>query len=337
MLIASLAAAVALHQAPAPRLTVDGPTLLYGDRPVRLRGVCTGDAILAREGRGPDDYRRLVDDWNINVARIGMAPTTWRNVDRKLALDELDREVQGILDAGAFAMIDWHTIGWPDGYYQIPTWEGGVIDTYDSSMTLAMEFWKEMARRYGQDGRVIFQLWCEPVYNARDWETPWGSTWKELKPHFERMTNAIRALGAQNLILATGNQWAYDLVGIKDDLLPDANTAYMWHVYAGHGANRPENWLRALDDLDKVRPVLVTEWGFQEETTSHFKGGREDFGKPFLDLMESRGLHWVAWCWHPTWGPPMLQSDWVTPTDYGAFVKDALRINRPEDRPMRSP
>ena len=113
-------------------------------------------------------------------------------------------------------------------------------------------------------------------------------------------------------------------MGIKNSLLPDKNTAYMWHVYAGHDDNDVKRWAKMLDGLQMVRPVMVTEWGFQEGVKDHFKGDANDFGKPFLKFMDQNKLHWTAWCWHPTWGPTMLKDYWKTPTPFGAFVKKAL-------------
>ena len=73
-------------------------------------------------------------------------------------------------------------------------------------------------------------------------------------------------------------------------------------------------------------PVVVSEWGFQPDTDKHYRGTADDFGRPFVkEFLEGRGLHSVAWCWHPDVGPPMLKFDWKTPTAYGAFVRDYLR------------
>jgi hypothetical protein len=326
-----LAAAVLVF-APA-LLQVDGNRLTYGGRRVTLRGVCVGDVVLARDASRTGDYRTIRRDWNANCVRIGVAPTSWRK-DRSATLRALETDVAAALKQRLFVLIDWHTIGWPDGYYQVPTWDGPITDLYDSDFTLATDFWRTMARTYGKDGRVAFHLWCEPVYTADDWKTPLGSTWPKLRPYFERLTKTIRAEGAPNLVIASGNRWAYDLVGIRKRPLSDRNTAYEWHVYGGHDENDPKEWARKLDGLDRVAPVLVTEWGYDANTTSHFKGTRETFGKPFLRFMETRGMSWTAWCWHPTWGPTMLQRDWAQPTEFGGFVKESLtRLNRRALRP----
>jgi len=289
---------------------------------------------LARRGRPLSDYATIAKDWNANTVRIGVAPPTWKRTDHAAVMKQLKQEVDAALRSGMFVMIDWHTIGWPNGYYETPDWAGGLTDLYDSDFELGLSFWKACARAFGKDGRVAFHLWCEPVLKEDDWETKPGSTWSSLRPWFVKLTSAIRAEGAGNLVLATGNRWAYDLIGIRANPLPDKNTAYMWHVYGGHDDNKPAMWAKALDNLYKVAPVVVSEWGFDAETKEHFKGTEAAFGRPFLKFMEDRGLHWTAWCWHPTWGPTLLQNDWKSPTPYGGFVKTALgKLNKNPTRP----
>ena len=303
-----------------PVLHVEGNGLAYGGRAVALKGVCVGDVLLARPETRLGDYATIARDWKANCVRIGVAPLSWKK-EPDSALKALKREVGAGLKAGMFVIVDWHAIGWPDGYTQL---DEGSKDLYDSDFALATSFWKACAEAYKGEGRVAFQLWCEPVFQAEQGRVPHGTKWPSLKPYFQRLTDTIRNAGAPNLLLATGNEWAYDLRGIKGDLLPDANTGYEWHVYGGHDGNDPAKWAEALDDLDKIKPVVVTEWGFQEDTTEHFKGTAKEFGTPFLGFMAARGMSWTAWCWHPTWTPNMLEDDWKTPTPFGAFVKGAL-------------
>lgn len=322
-----------------PLLHVAGNRLRYGPREVRLRGVCVGDAVLARKDRPLDDYAAIAGDWRSNAVRIGVAPTTWRNGDKAETMRELRAQVAAALAQKMFVIVDWHVIGWPGegplgAYSEASSWPGDPKDLYDADFGLALDFWRACAREFGADGRVAFQLWCEPVRGKDAWNGNPGESWPRLKPWFSRLIAAIRAEGAPNLVLASGDRWAYDLRGIRQSPLEDRNAAYEWHVYAGHGNNDPQAWAAALDGLDRERPVLVTEWGFEEETKGHFKGTEEAFGKPFLDFIEARRMSWTAWCWHPSWGPPMLTEDWRTPTVYGAFVRDALRrLNRRADRP----
>jgi hypothetical protein len=236
----------------------------------------------------------------------------------------LDQDIKAALKNDMFVIIDWHVIGWPNGYYEIPEW-GGEKDTYDSDFKLAKDFWSRIARVYGKDGRVMFEFWNEPVFQKNDYAPGVGQKWPAFKPYMQDLLEIVRKHG-DNAVIASSNHWSYWLKGVRKDLLAGKNVAYAWHVYAGHSKNNPKAWAEALDDLQTVAPVLVTEWGFQQGAKAHFRGGPEEFGQPFVrDFLEGKGLHSTAWCWHPSWGPPMLKQDWRTPNEFGAFVRDYLR------------
>jgi hypothetical protein len=116
------------------------------------------------------------------------------------------------------------------------------------------------------------------------------------------------------------------LKGIKDDLLEDPNTAYTWQVYAGHDGNDPSRWALALDGLDEVRPVVVTEWGFEPKANAHYRGTARTFGNKYRNrFLEGGDLHSTAWCWSPYYGPRMLKRDWSGRTTWGNFARDYLR------------
>ena len=72
----------------------------------------------ASEGRDDvADYARIANGWNANVVRISVHPSTWRyhEEDTLTLLQEHDATATG---AGLFVIIDYHVIGFPDGYYQ---------------------------------------------------------------------------------------------------------------------------------------------------------------------------------------------------------------------------
>ncbi len=306
------------------RLEVRGKELLYQGKPIRLRGVAVGDPVIGRQGRPNSDYDFLAKDWKANVIRIGIHPGVWKTQPHDKVLARLARDVDAALHNGMFVIIDWHVIGWPDGYYEIPE-RSDARDTYDSSFKLAKDFWARVAQAYGKDGRVLFEFWNEPVFQKNDWAPEVGQKWTALKPYLQQLLGIVRKHG-DNVVIVSSNRWGYWLKGVGQDLLQGKNVAYAWHIYAGHSKNDPKAWAGALDDLQTVAPVLVTEWGFQRGAKAHYRGGPEEFGKPFVrDFLEAKGLHSTAWCWHPYWGPPMLQKDWRTPNEFGAFVRDYLR------------
>jgi endoglucanase len=306
------------------RLEVRGKELLYNDKPIRLRGVAVGDPIQSREGRPASDYEVIAKDWKANVVRIGVHPLYWKTQPHDKVLARLAEDVDAALESGLFVIIEYKVIGWPDGHYEIPTW-GGPKDIYDSDFKLATSFWDAVAARWGKDGRVMFELWNEAIFGKEDWRPEVGQKWAALKPFHARLLGVVRKHG-DNVVIVSSNHWGYQLKGVRKDLLDGKNVAYAWHVYAGHAKNDPKQWAEALDDLQTVAPVIVTEWGFQRDTDRHYKGGPEEFGKPFVrDFLEAKGLHSTAWCWHPISGPSMLKEDWRTPNEFGTFVRSYLR------------
>ena len=110
--------------------------------------------------------------------------------------------------------------------------------------------------------------------------------------------------------------------------MPGANIGYVWHDYAGNSpTNDPAEWALHLDGLDRVAPVVVTEWGFSPasaDRNQHFYGSAANFGNKLVKFMNDRSLNYTAWCWSPDCGPCMLKPDWRTPTTYGQFVKSTL-------------
>jgi aryl-phospho-beta-D-glucosidase BglC (GH1 family) len=330
MLKAILAAAllaVPCGSLQAAGLQVRGNVLLANGQPIILRGVAVGDPILARQGRPLSDYQRIARDWHANVVRISLHPSDWEEQPHAQIIETLDREIGAALANGMYVILDWHAIGWPDGYYEPieKDWTDDPKDLYNSNFALAKDFWNAVSAHFGQDRRIIFELWNEPVLNkAEEDDDKEKPGWDKLKPYYGQLLQVVRAHSG-NVVLATGNQWAYDLRGIRENPLAGANIAYCWHIYASTDDDDESQWALHLDDLQTVAPVMVTEWGFQENTDEDFKGSVKSFGAKFVrDFLEGRHLHSTAWCWHPDWTPVMLESDWTTPTSMGRFVMDYL-------------
>lgn len=308
----------------AQQLTVDGNRILRDGQPFRIRGVAVGDPVLARADRPADDYRVLAEDWHVNAVRLSIHPHVWKHEDRSRVLAILDRDVEAARGRGLVVVLTWHSIGWPDGGYQIPTWPGARRDTYDSKLGLARDFWTAMARRYGDDGGIVFELWNEPANFDAEGKVQDYPGWPALRPAMQGLLDLIRRESG-NVVLASGGRWTYDLRGIAEAPLRGENVGYAWHVYAGNDGNDPNKWADKLGGLDRVAPVVVTEWGFQRGADAHYKGTPEDFGRPFhREILRGHDLGWTAWVWHPAWGPPMLEDDWRTPNEFGGFVKGVL-------------
>ena len=112
----------------------------------------------------------------------------------------------------------------------------------DNSLT----FWSEVATRYKGDGRVLFELYNEPH------DVSWG-VWKSggddgvgwHAAGMQQLHDAVRAAGAENLVIVGGLNWAFDLSGVPRSRISGHNIVYATHPYGGV----PD---RAPDDLGRV-------------------------------------------------------------------------------------
>jgi endoglucanase len=130
-----------------------------------------------------------------------------------------------------------------------------IIDWHDHRAHLhtakAVGFFQEMARQYGRQPNVIYEIWNEPMQDV---------TWSgDVKPYAEKVIAAIRAIDPENLIVVGSPHWSQDVDVAAADPIKAPNVAYSLHFYAG----THKQWLRdkALAALNKGVPLFVTEWG----------------------------------------------------------------------------
>jgi hypothetical protein len=302
----------------AAALEVQGNLFVENGQPIILRGIAMGDVT---DLSSADPYPEIAQEWHANVVRLSIHPGTWRD-KKKEAMAALEKHVQLARAAGLYVIIDYHVIGFPDGYeldYFDVTKPDTKTDYYESRFSLAMDFWMTVAMKF-QDTAILYELWNEPISNTEEEEGGDLAYWKLYRPYWRVLTDAIRASGNRNIILVGPPLWAFNLRGLKDSLLPDEQTAYTWHVY---GESPPEEWPDTLDGLETLKPIVVTEWGFEPGAPQHWAGTAEEFGTPFAEFMDERGLSSTAWCWNPDYGPNLRRANGSL-TEWGNFAKAYL-------------
>ncbi|MDR2429106.1 MAG: glycoside hydrolase family 5 protein [Candidatus Margulisbacteria bacterium] len=278
-----------------------------------------GDPYHLRSSGGFADpnYTEIKNKLKANAARIAVHPKFWIS-NKTSVLNSLKENVQAALAAGLFVIIDYHTIAHP---------VDGSVNSYDelysANFNTAIDFWTTIASQPEfSDGRILFELWNEPFsdnYNAN----AYAANWANLKTKWQTLIDIIRAPenNKNNIIIAAGQHWTFDLRGIKNNLLPDNNTAYAWHIYTGLH-NDPSIWTQALDELQNTRPVLVTEWGFEAENA---RAGSPSavWTKLREAFLKGKNLHSFAWVFCAWYTPNMLSAD-----DYyknaGSFTEPLL-------------
>jgi len=323
-LIMPLCFLAALPVQAAEVLTVEGNNFMLNGQPVLLRGVAVGsphERILNFKRSSQADYRAIKTGWAANVVRLSVHPGVFL-YDWGRGRGLLETEVAAARAQGLFVIIDWHAIGQPDGWYKLNSSGKNQYYSYNSDFNAAKDFWLYAANQYQNDRGVIFEIWNEPVNKNND------LSWAQVKPYLTELTGIIRQNGGQNIILLPGVWWTYDLRGMKNDPIGGENLALAWHVYDTF--DQYLDWPAALADLDKSYPVVITEWGSNDD---------EDFGYSVIsglnyynylealkNLIVRRKLSYTAWCWHPTWLPNMFSDNWQVLSDYGLLVKDFLNF-----------
>lgn len=307
---------------PAAALDVRGPHFIDQGQILRLKGIAMGDVGDLPADENP--YPEIARDWGANTVRLSIHPGFWRD-DSVGALARLTQHVEWARAAGLYVIIDYHAIGWPDGYAQrkFVASDTTTTDWYDTRMSLALDFWRAVASTF-KDDDILFELWNEPVSGDAEQLTGDGARWRALQPFWQQLTHLIRGQGNGNVILAAGSHWAFDLAGIADYPLSDPNTAYVWHVNPG-GDLAP--YEPGLEKLTADHAVIVTEWGFEPGSKEHWAGTAKSFGEPFVKLMDRYKLSYTGWCWNVDYGPTLRNSDGRSLTPWGAFLKRYLHAS----------
>lgn len=129
-----------------------------------------------------------------------------------------------------------------------------IIDWHDHDAhrhtAQAVAFFQEVARRYGHQPHVIYEIFNEPA------QVSWA---KDVKPYAERVIAAIRAIDPDNLIVVGSPHWAQDVDVAAADPVKDANVAYSLHFYAGTHKQTLRN--KAVKAMELGAALFVTEWG----------------------------------------------------------------------------
>jgi len=261
--------------------------------------------------------------WGCNLLRIPVSQDRWYGYAPEQSDDGSHYRdvVQTIVDIGEEKRVYiWIDLHWSNG----SQW-GQYIGQHIMPDAISLIFWKEIAAKYGNHPAVLFGIYNEPY--GIDWEM-----WREggeVDEYYNRnnedvtitfnavghqtFVNEIRALGADNIIIAAGLDWGFDLSGILTGYaLAGENIAYDTHPYPW----KSSNWDHHFGDIGEQYPLIVGEWGGAEEDSLYFDA--------ITGYMREHKFCWAAWCFHPSAGPQMLQ-DWTyAPTYFGQIVKDEL-------------
>jgi len=267
------------------------------------------------EGLAPGDYQ-LMASWGANVVRIALNQGFWLEGSVAYAPGyqaTVDQNVTWAQEAGLDVILDLH---WSDR---------GNFGQWPEQQPMAdpnsVTFWQQVATRYKDNGRVMFELYNEP------YDISW-SVWKNggdsgngfQAVGMQQLYDTVRDAGADNLVIVGGVHWAYDLSGVPSNRIDGYNIVYATHLY-NFGDKQPSAWADDWAFLTASDPVMITEFGDHQSCSA-------SYSQQVIDHALAEQLSFVAWAWFPGGCEfPSLIQDWAgTPTAEGQILKAALQL-----------
>jgi endoglucanase len=253
------------------QLRVEGTKLLASDgKPVQLRGISSHGLQYAGKYANEEVLRWLRDDWNMQVWRAALYLSEGGYISQLSLKSKVVDSVEAAIKLGLYVIIDWHVhLDRDPRMYQ----------------KYAIEFFGEMAQRYGSYPNVLYEICNEP--NGQD--VTWGGA---VKPYAEAVIAEIRKYDPDNIIIVGTPTWSQDVdIAAEDPIRSSANIMYTLHFYAGTHGEELRN--KAKIAIDKGLPLFVTECG-----TSQATGGGGVFEEKFLEwlsFLKKYQISWVNW------------------------------------------
>jgi len=260
------------------------------------------------------DFDAMVS-WHANVVRLSLNQDYWLSGAKLYEPTyeaTIERAVQDAEAAGLDVILDLH---WSD--------RGDLsanADQQPMADSNSKVFWLEVATKYKNDGHVLFELYNEPLDISRATWLSGGQVEGYQAVGMQELYDTVRSVGADNLVIAGGTEWGFDLSGVFANPIRGYNVMYATHPFGPQSA--ASQWARRFGYLaaQDIAPVIVTAFG---DMSPNCTGS---WDSDVVQYADARQISWTAWAW---WKGdclfPSLIADWdYTPTVQGAVIKAAL-------------
>lgn len=299
----------AVVDAAPPELKTQGNLIVEKatSAPVRLAGV---NIPSLEWGNGENIMTSLevaVRSWKANVIRLPVKRNLWNGSNQAAYRATVDAFIARASELNAYVILDLHE--------------------YTKALYADATFWSNAADRYKNNPAVLFGLLNEPHGGTwAAWRNGDGST----GPGIQGLLNAVRATGANNIVLAGGLEYAYFVTAIVEGghELTDTSTGngvvYDTHIYPW------KSYIQSnVGTAAQTVPVFIGELGHPGGTimNPHDPFEAETTWVPkWMDWVNAHNLHWTGWSFYVGADPRML-ADWsYTPSsNWGVAAKRHLQ------------
>ncbi len=332
----------------APQLHVSGNQLVNASgNPVVLHGVDRSGgefACVQNTGiwNGPMDQASItaMKEWGVTAVRVPLNEACWNAESYVNAAyagttyqNAVKQYVSLLNDNGIVAILDLH---WTDGTYSGPgSGCGSAQATCQKPMpdsAQSVPFWTSVAGTFKGNDAVIFDLFNEPYPDvATGSETQGWQCWLSggtcpgigyPVAGMQALVNAVRSVGANNVIMLGGLAWSNDLTQwlAHEPADPDNNLVASWHSYNFNTCSTQSCWTSQVAPVAASVPVIAGEIGENECSDTYIT--------PLMTWLDSEHIGYLAWTWN-AWGCSqgnVLIADYNgDPTAFGAGYEAHLQ------------
>jgi endoglucanase len=247
------------------QLSVEGTSMVdeHGEK-VMLKGVSYGWHNWWPRFYNEETVKVFAEDWECTVVRaaMGVGPDSGYTDKPIWSQDLIESVVKGAIANDIYVIIDWHS--------------------HHIFQDEAVEFFSNMAEKYGESPNIIYEIYNEPVHD----------TWEEVKAYSIEVIKAIREYDPDNIILVGSPHWDQDVhIAADDPITAYDNLMYTLHFYAGtHG-----QYLRDRGDyaMEKGLPLFVSESAGMEANGDGPVAYEE--WNSWIEWMVENKISWVSW------------------------------------------
>lgn len=284
------------------------------------------------------------DEWKCNIIRIPVSQDRWFGfAPEQQGYDESGEKYREIIDSIVNALYERNKYMILDMHWNNMNEWGNNIGQHCMPDMNTLLFWKDAAQRYKNHPAVLFNIYNEPhsvswdiwkyggevTEKVTDRKTKEVKEYKYFTPGTQKIADAIRAQGAQNVLIIGGLDWGFTLEELCNGYeITNGNgngIIYDSHVYPW----KPLDWDKYTAAAAEKYPIMIGEFGHYGDEAQPREGKQalksEEWMKRLLNWIDEHQYHFTAWDFHPAAGPCLIQSFNNEATQFfGVYVKDYL-------------
>jgi hypothetical protein len=258
--------------------------------------------------------------WHINAVRVPLNEHCWLGINgapvgysRAHYRAAIKRYVARLHRAGLFVVLDLH---WNAPGRQRADGQRPMAD-----LDHAPAFWASVARTFRHDHSIAFDLYNEPHdIGWKCWRDGCAMPGGWRAAGMQTLVAAVRATGAFQPIIATGNRWGTDLskwlaYRPKD---PRDQLAAGLHIFDFSYCTSLSCWKSTVEPVAGIVPVVATELGQRDCSAA--------FMDRFMNWADAAGVSYLGWSWNPfgCGGPALIEAWNGRPTGPGRQLRARL-------------